>query len=90
MRRNEYALFSLTQTATRFIVGITTNVESGDVPDDTKQIVDDLIAYASLGVLSFILLTPSSWLQGTQSNRRHHKKKTIPTRKSERLYAPSR
>jgi hypothetical protein len=49
MRRNDYALFSLTQTATRFVVGITANVQSGNVPDDTKQIVDDLVAYASLG-----------------------------------------
>lgn len=49
MRRNDVALFSLTQTAARFVVGITDNIQSGNVPDDTKQIVDDLIAYASLG-----------------------------------------
>lgn len=44
MRRNDVALFSLTQTAARFVVGITDNIQSGNVPDDTKQIVDDLIA----------------------------------------------
>ena len=52
MRRNDYALFSLTQTATRFVVGITAHVQSGIVPDDTKDIVDDLIVYASLGDLT--------------------------------------
>lgn len=51
MRRNDYALFSLTQTATRFVVGITAQVQSGTIPDDTKDIVNDLIAYVSLGGL---------------------------------------
>jgi hypothetical protein len=60
--RDDYALFSLTQTATRYVVGITASVQGGDLPDGTKQIVDDLILYALFRGFTFILLTSSSRL----------------------------
>jgi hypothetical protein len=49
MRRNDHALHGLAQTVNRFVASIAANVQSENVPEDIKYIVDDLIAYASVG-----------------------------------------
>lgn len=45
MKRTEQALISLAETAGRLIVGITSNIPNGDVPEDTQRMIQDLITY---------------------------------------------
>ena len=49
MKRPDRTLFSLIQTATQLLVGITNTTPSGNVSDDTKEIVNNLIVYVLLG-----------------------------------------